>query len=192
MRQQVLERGGSSLPVGTHAMNGRQRSREFANALPATAAWGDDLGRLRDHKDFFDLPLASHHQHRDGRCLGAQTLRVSSVFDVAARIELAIAAACVYHNMIETALEALEGTTIPVAAVSTAFPDGLTPMDLRLKEIEASVAAGAQEIDIVIERRLVLGRTLAGSLRSGSSLSPGLRRGPHEDNSGDRAAGNPA
>jgi len=65
-------------------------------------------------------------------------------------------AVCVYHNMIETAVEALEGADIPVAAVSTAFPDGLTPLDLRLKEIEASVAAGAAEIDIVIERGLVL------------------------------------
>src|SRR5262249_8709412 len=63
---------------------------------------------------------------------------------------------CVYHNMIETAVEALEGTNIPVAAVSTGFPAGLSPLPLRIKEIEASVAAGAKEIDIVIDRSHML------------------------------------
>jgi len=66
------------------------------------------------------------------------------------------AAVCVYHAFVSTAVEALKGTDIPVAAVSTAFPHGLAPLDTRLKEIEASVAAGAREIDIVIERGLVL------------------------------------
>jgi deoxyribose-phosphate aldolase len=65
-------------------------------------------------------------------------------------------AVCVYHSMVETAVEALKGTNIPVAAVSTGFPAGLSPFDLRVKEIEASVAAGAQEIDIVITRGHVL------------------------------------
>lgn len=66
------------------------------------------------------------------------------------------AAVCVYHNFVDTAVRALEGTGIPVAAVSTAFPHGLTPLKIRLAEIEASVADGAKEIDIVIERGLVL------------------------------------
>ncbi|MBL4906124.1 MAG: deoxyribose-phosphate aldolase [Sneathiella sp.] len=65
-------------------------------------------------------------------------------------------AVCVYHTMVETAVEALQGTNIPVAAVSTGFPAGLSPFDLRVKEIEASVAAGAEEIDIVITRGHVL------------------------------------
>ncbi len=65
-------------------------------------------------------------------------------------------AVCVYHNMIETAVRALEGTDIPVAAVSTGFPAGLSPLKLRIQEIESSVAAGAREIDIVIDRGLVL------------------------------------
>ena len=65
-------------------------------------------------------------------------------------------AVCVYHDMIETAVEALDGSGIPVAAVSTGFPAGLSPFALRVKEIEASVAAGAHEIDIVISRRHVL------------------------------------
>jgi deoxyribose-phosphate aldolase len=58
--------------------------------------------------------------------------------------------------MIETAVDALRSTDIPVAAVSTGFPAGLSPLPLRIAEIEASVAAGAREIDIVISRRHVL------------------------------------
>jgi deoxyribose-phosphate aldolase len=65
-------------------------------------------------------------------------------------------AVCVYHAMVETAVEALRGSDIPVAAVSTGFPAGLSPLNLRIKEIEASVAAGAKEIDIVIDRSHVL------------------------------------
>ncbi|WP_169570179.1 deoxyribose-phosphate aldolase [Sneathiella limimaris] len=69
---------------------------------------------------------------------------------------LTTGAVCVYHTMVETAVEALQGTNIPVAAVSTGFPAGLSPFDLRVQEIEASVAAGAKEIDIVITRGHVL------------------------------------
>ena len=65
-------------------------------------------------------------------------------------------AICVYHRFVKTAVEALEGSGIPVAAVSTGFPAGLVPHDLKLKEIEASVEDGAQEIDIVITREHVL------------------------------------
>ena len=65
-------------------------------------------------------------------------------------------AVCVYHDMIPAAVKALEGTGIPVAAVSTGFPAGLSPLHLRIAEIEESVKAGAQEIDIVISRRHVL------------------------------------
>jgi deoxyribose-phosphate aldolase len=65
-------------------------------------------------------------------------------------------AICVYHRFVKTAVKALEGSGIPVAAVSTGFPAGLVPHDLKLKEIEASVKDGAQEIDIVITRENVL------------------------------------
>ncbi len=65
-------------------------------------------------------------------------------------------AVCVYHDMVEVAVEALAGSGIPVAAVSTGFPAGLSPFRLRVGEIEESVAAGAGEIDIVISRRHVL------------------------------------
>jgi deoxyribose-phosphate aldolase len=66
------------------------------------------------------------------------------------------AAVCVYHSFVPTAVRALEGSGIPVAAVSTAFPHGLAPVDTKIREIEESVAAGAKEIDIVIERQMVL------------------------------------
>ena len=69
---------------------------------------------------------------------------------------LTVGAVCVYHDMIETAVEALAGTGLPVAAVSTGFPAGLSPFHLRVAEIEESVKAGAGEIDIVISRRHVL------------------------------------
>jgi deoxyribose-phosphate aldolase len=72
------------------------------------------------------------------------------------QLKIQPAAVCVYHTFVKTAVAALKGTGINVAAVSTAFPHGLTPLDTRLKEIEASVADGANEIDIVIERGMVL------------------------------------
>ena len=69
---------------------------------------------------------------------------------------LTTGAVCVYHDMVETAVDALRGTSIPVAAVSTGFPAGLSPFHLRIQEIRESVAAGASEIDIVISRRHAL------------------------------------
>lgn len=69
---------------------------------------------------------------------------------------LTTGAVCVYHDMVEVAVRALEGSGIPVAAVSTGFPAGLSPLHLRIAEIRESVAAGAREIDIVISRRHVL------------------------------------
>jgi deoxyribose-phosphate aldolase len=69
---------------------------------------------------------------------------------------LTTGAICVYHEMVPAAVAALKGSGIPVAAVSTGFPAGLSPLHLRLQEIRESVAAGAEEIDIVISRRHVL------------------------------------
>ncbi|MHB2264688.1 deoxyribose-phosphate aldolase [Aliihoeflea sp. PC F10.4] len=67
------------------------------------------------------------------------------------------AAVCVYHPFVATAVKALEGSGVHVAAVSTAFPHGLAPFETRLAEVRASVADGAVEIDIVIPRGLVFG-----------------------------------
>jgi deoxyribose-phosphate aldolase len=70
--------------------------------------------------------------------------------------QLQVGAVCVYHEMVSTAVQQLEGSGIPVAAVSTGFPAGLAPLETKLREIELSVAAGASEIDIVISRRHAL------------------------------------
>src|SRR5438874_4443390 len=68
-----------------------------------------------------------------------------------------VGAVCVYHTFIETALHALEGSGIHVAAVSTGFPAGLSPLAERVAEIRRSVEAGAHEIDVVITRSHVFG-----------------------------------
>lgn len=65
-------------------------------------------------------------------------------------------AVCVYHRFVSCAVSELSGTGIPVAAVSTGFPAGLSSHETKVAEIEASVAAGASEIDIVITREHVL------------------------------------
>jgi deoxyribose-phosphate aldolase len=74
-----------------------------------------------------------------------------------ADLAIEVATVCVYHRFIETARRALEGGGVRVAAVSTGFPAGLSPMEDRVSEIRRSVAAGAQEIDAVITRALVFG-----------------------------------
>src|SRR5206468_4942571 len=72
------------------------------------------------------------------------------------KLNIKVGAVCVYHSLVPTAVEALDGSNIPVAAVSTGFPAGLSPIEQRIEEIHASVAAGAKEIDIVITRAHVL------------------------------------
>src|SRR5438309_8435531 len=70
----------------------------------------------------------------------------------ASELGITVGAVCVYHAFVPLAVEALQGSAIPVAAVSTGFPAGLNPLPQRIEEIKASVAAGAQEIDVVITR----------------------------------------
>ena len=65
-------------------------------------------------------------------------------------------AVCVYPSMVPYAVEALDGTNIPVASVATGFPTGLTPFPQRIEEVKQAVADGADEIDIVITRHYVL------------------------------------
>ena len=74
-----------------------------------------------------------------------------------AELNIQVAAVCVYHLFVETARRALAGSKIKVAAVSTGFPAGLSPLDERITEIRRSVEAGADEIDVVITRAEVFG-----------------------------------
>jgi deoxyribose-phosphate aldolase len=69
-----------------------------------------------------------------------------------------VAAICVYGDLVETAVEALAGSEVKVAAVATAFPSGRAPLDVKLEDVRAAVDAGADEIDMVIDR----GAFLAG------------------------------
>ncbi len=89
-------------------------------------------------------------------CAKARQPVAGPLLDAMGMDPITVGAVCVYHDMVETAVEALAGTGIPVAAVSTGFPAGLSPFSLRVAEIGESVKAGAQEIDIVISRRHVL------------------------------------
>jgi len=68
------------------------------------------------------------------------------------------AAVCVYPDLVPVAVEALRGSTVQVAAVATGFPSGRTDRDTKLRETGLAVAAGASEIDMVIDR----GAFLAG------------------------------
>jgi deoxyribose-phosphate aldolase len=84
-------------------------------------------------------------------------VRVEQLVALGARhLGITVGAVCVYHALVPTAVEALAGSGIPVAAVSTGFPAGLSPFEQRLDEVHASVRAGAAEIDIVITRAHVL------------------------------------
>jgi deoxyribose-phosphate aldolase len=74
-----------------------------------------------------------------------------------AEVQIKVAAICVYHTFVETALHALEGSGVRVAAVSTGFPAGLSPLAERVAEIRRSVESGAHEIDVVITRAHVFG-----------------------------------
>jgi deoxyribose-phosphate aldolase len=109
--------------------------------MDLTTLSGDDTpGNVRRLCAKARNPLRQELLHQ----LGAEELGVT------------VGAVCVYHALVPTAVEALEGTNIPVAAVSTGFPAGLSPVAQRLAEIRESVAAGAKEIDIVITRAHVL------------------------------------
>jgi deoxyribose-phosphate aldolase len=72
-------------------------------------------------------------------------------------LRIKVGAVCVYHTFVETAVRALEGSGVQVAAVSTGFPAGLSPFNERVGEIRRSVEAGANEIDVVITRAHVFG-----------------------------------
>ena len=73
-------------------------------------------------------------------------------------IKTNVAAVCVYHSFVKTAVKALQNSAIPVAAVSTGFPHGLNSLPRRIEEIRDSIDDGAEEIDIVITRAHVFSK----------------------------------
>lgn len=72
-----------------------------------------------------------------------------------------VAAVCVYPSMVRHAVKHVKGTAVKIASVATAFPSGQSPLKIRLAEVRAAVADGADEIDMVINR----GAFLAGNLQ---------------------------
>ena len=64
----------------------------------------------------------------------------------------AVAAVCVYPSLVGVARRALRGSTVKVASVATAFPSGQAPLEVKLADVRAAVDAGADEIDMVIDR----------------------------------------
>jgi len=67
-----------------------------------------------------------------------------------------VAAICVYPNLVAGAVRAVAGSSVKIASVATAFPSGLSPLDIKLRETREAVEAGAHEIDMVIDRGLFL------------------------------------
>ena len=63
-----------------------------------------------------------------------------------------VAAVCVYPKFVAVAKKALEGTGIHVAAVATAFPTGMSTLDVKIRETKFALSEGADEIDMVISR----------------------------------------
>ena len=137
----AIERRAASLP-GRRSIKKTHQAAWLARAVSCidlTTLAGDDTERRVQR-------LCSKAR----RPMNAQMLEAIGLPD------LTVGAVCVYHEMIPAAVDSLKGSGIPVAAVSTGFPAGLSPFALRLQEIRDSVAAGAEEIDIVISRRHVL------------------------------------
>ena len=137
----AIERRAKTLPARRSVKKDHQAAwlLKAVSCIDLTTLSGDDTqGRVRR------------------LCAKAKQPVASQTLDVFGLPNLTTGAVCVYHDMIETAVKALEGTGIPVAAVSTGFPAGLSPLHLRLEEIRESVRAGACEIDIVISRRHAL------------------------------------
>ncbi len=89
-------------------------------------------------------------------CMKAMHPLRSDLMEALGVAVLRTGAVCVYHEMVATAARVLNGSRMPIAAVSAGFPAGLSSMETKLREIEVSVAAGATEIDIAITRQHVL------------------------------------
>ena len=137
----AIERRAATLPGRRSVKNAHQAAwlLRAITMIDLTTLSGDDTaGRVRR------------------LCAKAQQPVRADLLDALGMGSITTGAVCVYHDMIETAVEALDGSGIPVAAVSTGFPAGLSPFKLRVAEVHESVAAGAHEIDIVISRRHVL------------------------------------
>ncbi|WP_298841531.1 deoxyribose-phosphate aldolase [uncultured Roseobacter sp.] len=145
----------SSLQANTSAIERRAAQLPARRSVKKThqAAW---LLRAVTCIDLTTLSGDDTSRRVNRLCAKARQPIARHTLDALGMPAITTGAVCVYHDMIPAAVTALQGTGIPVAAVSTGFPAGLSPFHLRIAEIEESVKAGASEIDIVISRRHVL------------------------------------
>ena len=137
----AIERRCASLPARRSVKKSHQAAwlARALTCIDLTTLSGDDTaGRVRR------------------LCAKAMQPARQDILDRIGLPDITTGAVCVYHEMVTTAVSTLRGSGIPVAAVSTGFPAGLSPLHLRIQEIQESVKAGASEIDIVISRRHVL------------------------------------
>ncbi|WP_236543144.1 deoxyribose-phosphate aldolase [Spiractinospora alimapuensis] len=146
-----LRRRLYSLP-GVDEVGAAQRAGELATRSIKTSskAYGIDLAIA-----MVDLTtLEGADTPGKVRALCAKALRPDPA-DISAP---SVAAVCVYSDMVATAVPRLAGTGVGLASVATAFPSGRAPLDAKIADTRAAVAAGATEIDMVIDR----GAFLAG------------------------------
>ena len=143
VNRSAVERRAASLPARRSVKKDAQAAwlLKAVTCIDLTTLSGDDTeGRVRR------LCAKARHPIREDLLealgMGGQKITTGAI--------------CVYHRFVAAAVDALEGSGIPVAAVSTGFPAGLVPHDVKLREIEASVKDGAREIDIVVTREFVL------------------------------------
>ena len=139
INRSAVERRAATLPAR------RTVKKEWQAAWLLRAITCMDLTTLQgDDTPTNVLRLCAKAQHPVRRDL----LEALGVADLG----ITVGAVCVYHAFVPIAVQALAGSGIPVAAVSTGFPAGLNHLPQRIDEIKASAAAGADEIDVVITR----------------------------------------
>src|SRR5438094_2574175 len=139
VNRSAVERRAATLPAR------RTVKKEWQAAWLLRAITCMDLTTLQgDDTPTNVLRLCAKAQHPVRRDL----LEALGVADLG----ITVGAVCVYHAFVPIAVQALAGSGIPVAAVSTGFPAGLNPLPQRIDEIKASAAAGADEIAVVITR----------------------------------------
>lgn len=163
-----------------HMADPERHGRDRALAAAGDTATGDAAARVvtadfADETRVDDLRLVV-------RCTDLTTLegddtpgRIRALCSQALRPDPAdptlgpVAAVCVHPSLAGLAAELLAGTPVAVASVAGAFPSGLSPLEVKVAEVRAAVAAGAQEIDTVLNRSAFLsGRAdlAAGELRA--------------------------
>ena len=147
-----------AVPVRAADPDTASRAARMASADPAGTARADDLRLIVRCTDL--TALEGDDTPGRIRALCAQAVRP----DPADPTVGPVAAVCVYPALVGLAAELLEGTAVAAASVAGAFPSGLSPIEIRVAEVRAAVAAGADEIDTVLNRSAFLaGRSDATS-----------------------------